>query len=168
MAMCAQCGQREADKNSHLCKLCLAGAPVSYAPKPGVYAGSAAASFASGGGGTSSSPAPAAKQEPPPEPVQQADAPASEPKPAKKPRPARESTGERSLFAVLGFILAFFHPLCGLAVSIAGAFESKKTGTGLVISIFGILVSIVIIAAFAFLLVNGTLKELIESLANLF
>lgn len=173
MAICSQCGQREADKNSHMCKLCLAGAPVSMAPRPGVYAGSAAASVVSENrptaaqSSTSSSASSTSDYSSGSTSTSTSQSDTTETaKPAREkrtrtPRDPSDCSGERNIFAILGFILAFCHPLCGLAVCLAGVFEARKTGTGLILAVFGFVISLILIAGVVYLFVSGMFKELL-------
>jgi len=88
--------------------------------------------------------------EPPPPkfsspPEQSYSKPAYEPKPPKPPKAPRE-VGEpcRNIFAVLGLVFAFFYPPCGVVLSLIGLSESKKTGSGLVISVLGVIFSFIV------------------------
>jgi len=115
--------------------------------KPSMYGSNAATSFAP-------APAPAPSQPAAPavssQPAAEALAPASSPKPAREPKPPktpRETSGEENVYGLLGLILAFFYPPCGLAVSIVGIFKSTKTGTGWAMSAIGAFISLLLIIA---------------------
>ena len=125
--ICTKCG-KETGNSQSLCKLCAAGAPRSMTSKPSLYNNTASQIAAAP---SPSSHTPAAPQ-------------SQTVKPQQVSRPISGS-GEANIYALFGFVFAFFQPLIGIVFSIIGMCKSKDYGSGKGIAIAGLISSIIIL-----------------------